>query len=190
MYSFDPSAYGPAAARLLAEERLPPLGPGRPNPAVRAELEALTVDTLFGPGRVKDRDMANACISGLWLYHDYLDRSHTISQSIHTPTGSYWHGVMHRREPDFGNSGYWFHRVGEHPIFAALADAARRIAVEAGRLDKAAWLAQVKRWDPFRFIDLCAACYANDDADQRVCRRVGLEEWRLLFDYSHRQAIE
>ena len=46
--------------------------------------------------------------SALWLYVDELDRSHTISQGIHTATGSYWHGIMHRREGDFGNSHYWF----------------------------------------------------------------------------------
>ena len=47
--------------------------------------------------------MASACLAGLWLYHDYLDESHAVSQSIHTPAGSYWHGLMHRREPDFAN---------------------------------------------------------------------------------------
>lgn len=189
MFRFDPSNYGGVAARLLAEERLPPLGPGRENSAARADLEALTPESLFGPARVKDSAMAAACISGLWLYHDYLDRAHTISQSIHTTTGSYWHGIMHRREPDFGNAGYWFQRVGDHAIFPALAEAARELAAAAGPLKQAAWLANAARWEPFRFIDLCAACYSNEDAEARVCRRVGLEEWRLLFDFSYRKAI-
>lgn len=53
--------------------------------------------------------------SGLWLYVDQLDRSHDISQSLKNQTGSFWHGIMHRREGDFGNSHYWFRQTGHHP---------------------------------------------------------------------------
>lgn len=53
--------------------------------------------------------------SGLWLYVDQLDRSHDISQSLKNQTGSFWHGIMHRREGDFGNSHYWFRLTGDHP---------------------------------------------------------------------------
>ena len=53
--------------------------------------------------------------SGLWLYVDQLDLSHDISQKFHDQTGSFWHGIMHRREGDFGNSHYWFRKVGQHP---------------------------------------------------------------------------
>ena len=113
---FDPTSYGPVIAELLATERVGPLGPGRENEAMADQLERATVDRLFAHAKVVDRSMAEACRSGLWLYHDYLDTSHTISQSISTPTGSYWHGIMHRREPDFSNAKYWFRRVGRHPV--------------------------------------------------------------------------
>ncbi|MFG0248016.1 MAG: hypothetical protein ACF8OB_03945 [Phycisphaeraceae bacterium JB051] len=56
--------------------------------------------------------------SALWLYVDELDLSHTISQNLKDADGSYWHGIMHRREGDFGNSHYWFHNVGRHhPVY-------------------------------------------------------------------------
>ena len=58
---------------------------------------------MFQPQTVRDRDMAATCRSGLWLYHDFLDEAHTISQEIETPEGSYWHALVHRREPDFSN---------------------------------------------------------------------------------------
>jgi hypothetical protein len=102
-HSFDPSAYGPAVAELLADDRLTPLGPGSPNRAARPKLAALTAATLLAPHAVGDADMARACLAALWLYHDFLDESHTISQDVATTTGSYWHGIMHRREPDAGN---------------------------------------------------------------------------------------
>jgi hypothetical protein len=95
--------YSPALQELLREPRLAPLGPGTPNAVVRAQLEALSLDTAFGPQTVRDLQMASACLAGLWLYHDFLDPSHTISQGIDTPEGSYWHGLMHRREPDAEN---------------------------------------------------------------------------------------
>lgn len=60
--------------------------------------------------------------SGLWLYIDELDRSHTISQGIEDPTGSFWHGIMHRREGDFSNSHYWFNRAGNHPAMKDIPD--------------------------------------------------------------------
>jgi hypothetical protein len=56
-----------------------------------------------------------ALVAGLWLYVDDLDASHKVSQSIDDTTGSFWHGIMHRREGDFGNSHYWFRRAGRHP---------------------------------------------------------------------------
>ena len=54
--------------------------------------------------------------AALWLYVDDLDRSHTISQGIDGSTGAYWHGIMHRREGDFGNSHYWMRQAAAHPL--------------------------------------------------------------------------
>ncbi|TWT69908.1 hypothetical protein [Crateriforma conspicua] len=58
--------------------------------------------------------------STLWLLAGDLDRSHSISQRLHTPNGSYLHGVMHRREGDYGNAKYWFRGAGQHPVEIAL----------------------------------------------------------------------
>lgn len=193
-WGFDPKRYGPVVAELLAEPRLPALGPGQPNAGARRALDAAAVDRLFAHARLVDRDMAEACRSGLWLYHDYLDIAHAISQGIATSTGSYWHGIMHRREPDFGNAAYWFRRVGEHPIFPGLHEAGRRLATEAqeagrGDLDEASWLIENDAWDPFALINLCQLCYRRDRLEHELCRRVTLVEWQLLFDYSYQQAV-
>ena len=124
MPGFDAGAYGPAVADLIGE-RLPVLGPGKPNKEVRGQLTALTVEKIFTGQKIVGDDAARCCLSALWLWHDFLEESHTISQEIHTIDGSYWHGIMHRREPDYGNAKYWFHRVPRHVIFEPLAAAAR-----------------------------------------------------------------
>ena len=112
--------YGPTIASLLSKAPLNELGPGTQNVPARTQLKALSPQAMFAPHAVVDRTMAKACLAGLWLRFDFLDESHSISQEIKNATGSFWHGILHRREPDYDNAKYWFHRVGEHPVFAPL----------------------------------------------------------------------
>jgi len=178
MPPFDPAEFGPAVAPLLADDRLPELGPGQPNLAAKPLLQALTPESLF-PGGAADPQMARACLAGLWLLHDFLDESHEISQEIETPTGSFWHGMLHRREPDYGNAKYWFRRVGAHPVFDNLQRAAARLA--SGGPPQAAFLTTQVRWDPFAFIDFCESSAAPGAAGHTIARRVQRVEWDLLF---------
>jgi hypothetical protein len=189
MTTFDRNSFGPTVAELLAEKRVMPLGPGKPNEAVRSRLEALSAEQLFAPRPVRDRRLASLCLAALWLYHDFLDQAHTISQEVHTTTGSYWHGIMHRREPDYDNAKYWFHRVGDHPIFAALRDAAAGIAAAPGVPSAAAFLKSQPSWDPFAFIDLCETSATGRSPCEGLCRDIQQREWEFLFDYSYHTAV-
>jgi hypothetical protein len=187
--SFCSDRYGAVLAELLAESRVPPLDAGQPNEAVRQKLMSLDLSTAFAPHGVVDLDMARACHAGLWLYHDFLDESHELSQEIGTPTGSYWHALMHRRELDFANSKYWFRRVGNHPVFAPLAREAARF-VEQFPCDEAEFLSRGGPWDPFAFVDLCEKALSGRETCEHVCRAIQRCEWELLFDFSYRNAIE
>jgi hypothetical protein len=134
--------------------------------------------------------MARACLAGLWLRHDFLDESHALSQDIDTPTGSYWHGIMHRREPDYGNAKYWFRRVGRHPIFGALAAEACTLAAAQPTIDVPRLLQAESDWDPFRFVDLCQQAAREKGPLESLCRAIQQREWELLFDYCFLQAVE
>lgn len=177
-FNFNPGQYGPVVAELLAGERLPELGPGSPNPAAGPQLRALSVESLFAGRNVVDRQLALCCLSGLWLWHDYLDESHAISQEIGSAEGSYWHGIMHRREPDYGNAKYWFRRVGKHPVFAMLSAQPETRS-----------LLNASTWDPFAFVDLCEAIARGNDDREQLAREVARVEWQLLFDDCYRGAI-
>jgi len=185
MAPFNPADHGPVIASILKESRLMPLGPGSPNAKIQAQLRGLTIENAFGHATVGDQDMAKCCLAGLWLYHDFLDESHTICQEIHTSNGSYWHGLMHRREPDYSNAKYWFQRVGNYPIFESLAADAKEIA-KGDSIEAAKSLNQQDSWDPFMFVDLCEK--AASSASEMLCRRIQQREWELLFEYCYRQA--
>ena len=187
MSAFQSVAYSPVIASLLTE-RLPDLGPGTPNEAARSQLAGLTVEKAFAGKTVVDQDAARCCVSGLWLWHDFLDESHTISQEIGTIDGSYWHGIMHRREPDYGNAKYWFHRVPRHAIFDPLAKTARELTAGQKLDSAAALLATQETWDPHCFIDLCEAISRGRSDAENLARQIACVEWQLLFDHSYRQA--
>jgi hypothetical protein len=176
--TFDPAAYGPKVAAILGDgRRLMDLGPGSPNRAAGPLLTAF--DPLADLGRPPaDRQMARACLSALYLYHDFLDESHSISQDLPSATGSFLHAVMHRREPDASNSKYWWRRVGSHPVFGPLDAAAAALGYDSAN-----------GWDPFAFVDWCEAARGRGTPDESLLRRVQLLEWQLLFDHCYRATL-
>ena len=186
MNPFTPPSFGEKIDRLLSPLRLNELGPGQPNTAVRPQLEGLTIERLF-ENNIVDRTMASACLASIWLYHDFLDESHSLSQEIATAEGSYWHGIMHRREPDYGNAKYWFRRVGDHPIGTELAAAASAVAQAAGADSASQFLTGQSSWDHCRFVDLCQTA-AGAPGREMLCRQIQQREWWLLFDYCFRRA--
>lgn len=99
--------------------------------------------------------------AGLWLYIDDLQRSHTVSQTLTSATGNFWHAIVHRREGDFSNAKYWYDKVGHHPVIEEMG------------------------YDPISFTDDCQA-----DQGQNSPTLVELQrrEWRALFEWCRLQA--
>jgi hypothetical protein len=185
---FDSRNFSTTVAGLLAPERLMELGPGRANQAARPLLEALTPESVLAAHQFVRRDAALACLAGLWLYHDFLDESHKISQEIDNVDGSYWHGILHRREPDYDNAKYWFRRVGSHDVGPALVSAARELTAAEPSDPSSAFLTSQSTWDHFRFVDLCQEAAARRGVLERLCRKIQLHEWQLLFEHCGKDA--
>jgi hypothetical protein len=140
--------------RLLTTPTLAELGPGpragvRPEPVLRQSVTA-----ALAPARVLDE--AGELVEALvLLWHDHLDSAHTIAQKIETADGAFVHGIMHRREPDYGNAKYWFRRVGEHPAFPELVKRVSELDLGGSRLELAGRLIKGGRWDAFAMVDAC-----------------------------------
>lgn len=172
--------------QLIDARQLPDLGPG-PRPGVLSETAVSeSVMLLLRDSRLSaDRQ---ACIRALvLLWHDHLDTAHTIAQGIDNADGAFVHGIMHRREPDFGNAAYWFRRVGSHSAFPGIAAAAAKFleAREAGDLSRR--VVSGGTWRPFEFIDACEQVATTPHpAEAAVLREVQRIETQELLDYFRR----
>ena len=170
----DPHLLGRCLGRLLTRMEpglLVPKGPWSPE----LQREIVQLD----PGK----DNASLSVkAGLLLWNDDLDGCHKIAQDLSDEFGAYLHGVMHRREPDYGNSKYWFRRVGDHPLFPQIHAAAVELLGDTAGLDsyrKA--LASGKKWDPYRMIDWCES--AGEERDVSFLRALQAIEIQGLTYY-------
>jgi hypothetical protein len=185
MTQFDPHAYGPNFAPLLATERRRPLDAGAPDRSARSSLEELSLDTAFRHASIADHDAAKCCLSAVWLLHDFLDESHTISQEMDTASGSFWHGIMHRREGDFSNAKYWFRRVGRHGALESIGQRAAELAAVRGDERAIKKLIAAGAWDPIAFVDLCESAIRGHGTSLELCLDIQQAEWEILFDHCY-----
>lgn len=139
----------------------------KPSHEFQSRLDELSINDIFAD-QISDRDMAGCCLSGLWLLHNFLDRSHEISQQIDSAEGSFWHAIMHRLEGDFGNSKYWYRRVGDHPVFNAMSPKGD--------------------WDPFIFVDECESAQRSGGAAATSVHQTAVIEWKSLFEFCFNRA--
>jgi hypothetical protein len=123
---------------------------------------------------------AFALVRGGLLYAvDALDAAHRYFQEAPSDLGSYWHGMMHRREGDFDNARYWFRRAGTLGCSGTLHRAASEVSADAARQPG---------WDPYFLTGQCEQ--ARFGANELVPELVKLQqiEFETLFDYSWRQS--
>lgn len=108
-----------------------------------------------------------------------LDGCHQFFQDAPGDLGSYWHGMMHRREGDFDNARYWFRRAGALPFFDTLHSRAAAFSAD---------MAKQMGWDPYLYTGQCeqARFGAEDEAGELI--RLQRAEFEVVFDYTWRQA--
>jgi hypothetical protein len=180
---FDSTAYGTQVADLLALDqsghRLAPLVSGQcSSEAARERLKGQEASDLFPRAKAP-----HEALGGLWLYFSCFDECHEIVQDLKSPEASFWHAILHRQEPDPGNSAYWFRCVGAHPVFRDLCVTAQDIV----RLHPDAGFHIGAKWDPFSFVTFCDQARREPGSpSEHAAIEIQRAEWQLLFDYCAR----
>ena len=154
-------------AAAMQRLTLDPTSPATSEPAsARAAVERAAQD----PELLHRPDL----LAGLWLYIDELDRAHALAQSDHTPTGSFWHAVVHRREGDFDNARYWYRKTGHHPAMS-------HIDLTGGGAGSGT---DVARYDPAGFVDhVERAALADHPTPHPALVSQQHKEWKALFEW-------
>ena len=154
---------------------LPGLGPERRADALPLiELENDLESAVSQTG--VSGDNADLVRSAALLWHDHLDASHTLSQDIRSSDGSFLHGIMHRREPDYPNAKYWFNRVGKHDAFPDIFNRAQTILTGTS-------LAPIVKseWDSFAMVDSVRQARSGS-ADYELLQQVQQIEFEVLLN--------
>lgn len=182
---FHTSPISPTVQTILARLQVMPLGPGEEFADLFPLLDGLTVDGICPPEERTDDELAQCCLSGLWLGCNYLERAHVVTQGLHSSSARYWHALMHRREPDYGNSAYWFRKAAEHTQSSVLFPSLLSSLLTACKKEfPDCSLSKLEQWSPQAFNDLCEQSVGDDVGDgdeEEICMQIQLLEWCILF---------
>jgi hypothetical protein len=165
---------------LLQEDLLKSLTPKDPlDRELVRRLQETGDDVLAGEKVLADPTMFALVRGGLFYALDDLPEAHAIFQDASDDCGSYWHGMLHRREGDFDNARYWFRRAGVLPFFAET----HRAACAHSEI-----MARQSNWDPYLFTGQCEQERFGAEeltGEMQALQRV---EFDAIFDYCWRQS--
>jgi hypothetical protein len=116
---------------------------------------------------------------GLFYAVDAIHEAHSVFQDASGDLGSYWHGMMHRREGDFENARYWFRRAGRLAFFDSLHHAASEYS---------ALMARQSNWDPYVFTGECEQARFGAEEGLKELAALQLIEFEGVFDYCWRKS--
>ncbi len=167
----DDASHGPSLVRRR---------PDRPGLVASASETALAEVFPRAP-----RPALLALSAGLLQILDSWDDSHEAAQEAddlgERRTSAYWHGVAHRREPDAGNAAYWFRRVGRHPLFPALFEAALPLLETQSDPKWKGRLGGSGVWDSHAMIEFCTRARPGS-GEEMLARRLQRLELAILLE--------
>lgn len=181
--------------KQLSERR--PLQSLKPETVWSAQLDAAITTVAAEWAERTDKAVkpyALSIVSGMHLWNDNLDASHSISQHIETPEGSCWHAIMHRMEGDYWNSKYWYRRVGNLSFYRDLHQAVCRLAAQPGVMESIGSgrakseieaLVKANGWDPYRFVDAVETQMEKERNDAAIALMEQIQRYELALLLRH-----
>ena len=165
---------------LLHDDLLEKLTPSEPSDRSLLQRIRAAEDSAIADGKAIGDLAAFRLVRGGLLYLvDAIDECHEHFQEVHTDLGSYWHGMMHRRESDFDNARYWFRRASRLPFFDTLHRRASECSVD---------MAKQMSWDPYLFTGQCEQARFGEMEFMDQLKKLQRAEFDVVFDYTWRQA--
>ena len=145
-----------------------------------AKIRDASDEVLSGGKEIADAKMFTLVRGALFWAADVLDAAHRIFQDEPGDLGSYWHGVMHRREGDFDNARYWFRRAGRLPIFDRMHEAAAPVSPT---------MAKQPTWDAYLLTGMCEQAKFGDREAVPECVSLQRVEFDELLAYCWRKGV-
>ena len=165
---------------FLQEKLLEKLIPTEPlDREMVRRIRAADDASIAGNQSLKNAEMFALVRGGLLYAMDAIDEAHAIFQEAKGDLGSYWHGMMHRREGDFDNARYWFRRAGVLPVFSEMHGSASGVSALMGRQ---------MNWDPYLFTGECEQARFGETDSLKELSGLQRVEFEVLFDYCWRQS--
>ena len=160
-------------------ERGEPLTKGRTAVAALSEKDS----------GLKNAQALSFLQSALYIYFDCFDEAHQIAQDHEGLIGNWLHALLHRREPDAGNSKYWYARVDlPQGTSRGIAEETLKCLGDSPAKELAGFqqkLSKSKKWEPKTFVDLVEK-FRGEDSNApayRLLAKIQEIEWRALAEY-------
>lgn len=170
-----------------------------------AYLTRMDVEALFRELSLDSLSDGHLVRGALFQKNDDLETAHEICQQIDRETGcaesSYWHGIIHRREPDFNNARGWFRKAENLGCNGALYRAVSSLlqqVIQQPDYGSAREIALVflrhlqaqSTWDALYLVDLCERVTKGQDGDlRRFLEEIQEVEFDTLFAWTFRKAV-
>ena len=151
-----------------------------PRPGTRDEAALRAVVAAHGvPASAPDAARRNRVLVGLvLLWHDHWEAAHAIAQSLEGDADhDLLHALVHRREGDYGNAGYWLGGAGKHPGYRILAE---RLSVLPLPPDLRAASLPAGSWSPAAFNDEVRRRSREEGEAVEALAMIQAEEFRAL----------
>lgn len=167
---------------FLQEDLLRKLIPSEPlNYELVRRIQGADDAGIAGDRPLKNAEMFALVRGGLLYALDAIHEAHAVFQDAKGDFGSYWHGMMHRREGDFDNARYWFRRTGVLPVFSEMHRAASEFS---------AVMARQSNWDPYLFTGECEQARFGETEGLNELVALQRIEFEVLFDYCWRKSVD